>query len=164
MRLIFRNVDRRELSLRCRSASRYVGTYCLSVTEGLDRESCVISRASANDPELRYRFSSSQRKKKRETRILRNGSFVSRQCYTVSVASYSFLDRRFGRFSRRNQIMIDHRILKVSSHNDFPFVFVLASRTTRFSLDSISFAPGERDFIVRDDNRTCDASNFPKTF
>lgn len=69
MRLIFRNVDRRELSLRYRSASRYVGTYCLSVTEGLDRErereSCVISRASANDPELRYRFSSSQKKKKK---------------------------------------------------------------------------------------------------
>lgn len=103
-------------------------------------------------------------KEKKETRILRNGSFVSRQCYTVSVASYSFLDRRFGRFSRRNQIMIDHRILKVSSHNDFPFVFVLASRTTRFSLDSISFAPRERDFIVRDDGRTCDVSNFAKRF
>lgn len=76
MRLIFRNVDRRELSLRYRSASRYVGTYCLSVTEGLDREreSCVISRASANDPELRYRFSSSQKKKKKREFYVMDGS------------------------------------------------------------------------------------------
>lgn len=72
VRLIFRNVDRRELSLRYRSASRYVGTYCLSVTEGLDRErereSCVISRASANDPELRYRFSRHTDRVKRKKR------------------------------------------------------------------------------------------------
>lgn len=44
VRLIFRNVDRRELSLRYRSASRYVGTYCLSVTEGLDRERVALFR------------------------------------------------------------------------------------------------------------------------